>query len=74
MNINYWKVATISLVGIFVCLTYSGRSRAQGIPVITKISGMEHKTGTSPILAGGEMRGISCIADSGAVTCYVLSQ
>jgi hypothetical protein len=75
MKINYWKIAVIGLVGIFVWLAYSGRSVAQGIPVITKISGAKLTVGPNAILAGGEMRGLSCIAEAGgAVTCYVLSQ
>jgi len=87
MRINYWKVATIILVGIWSWLAYSGRSVAAQYGLNGQTYNITRTTATSgTISVPGAVMGFSCASDvqgdlskgdgqiTSDVTCYVLSK
>lgn len=89
MKVNYWKIATISLLGALLWVAYSGRSVAAQFGSenyhITKATSVDLSYPGS-VRVPGEIKGFSCVADvhgdldkgdgdiNSDVNCYVLSK
>jgi hypothetical protein len=89
MKINFWKIATVSLLGALLWLAFSGHSTAAQFGGenyrITKVASVDLSFSGS-VRVSGEVKGFSCVPDvhgdlfkgdgdiRSDVSCYVLSK